>query len=69
MSIRSDIEMSLFVNVSEEDTFRLIVDYFTSKRMRILTLRCGKLARYGSAINLLRPKLSIAFILSTSTLN
>jgi hypothetical protein len=29
--------MSLLVNVSEEEAFRLMVDYFTSKRMKILT--------------------------------
>jgi len=29
--------MSLFVNVSEEEAFRLMMDYFTSKRMKILT--------------------------------
>jgi hypothetical protein len=29
--------MSLFVNVSEEEVFRLMVDYFTSKRIKILT--------------------------------
>jgi hypothetical protein len=29
--------MSLFVNVSEEEAFRLIMDYFTSKHMKIVT--------------------------------
>ena len=29
--------MSLFVNVSEEEAFRLLMDYFTSKHMKILT--------------------------------
>jgi hypothetical protein len=29
--------MSLFVNVSGEEAFRLILDYFTLKRMKILT--------------------------------
>jgi flagellar biosynthesis protein FlhB len=29
--------MSLFVNVSEEEAFRLMMDYFTSKHMKILT--------------------------------
>ena len=33
----SDSEMSLFVNVSEEEAFRLMMDYFTSKQMKILT--------------------------------
>jgi hypothetical protein len=28
--------MSLFVNVSEEEAFRLLVDYFTSKHMKII---------------------------------
>jgi len=28
--------MSLFVNVSEEEAFRLLMDYFTSKRMKII---------------------------------
>ena len=29
--------MSLFVNASEQEAFRLMMDYFTSKRMKILT--------------------------------
>jgi hypothetical protein len=29
--------MSLFVDVSEQEAFRLIMDYFTSRRIRILT--------------------------------
>lgn len=29
--------MSLFVNVSEEEAFRLMMDYFTSKHMKIVT--------------------------------
>ena len=28
--------MSLFVNVPEEEAFRLMMDYFTSKQMKIL---------------------------------
>ena len=29
--------MSLFVNVSEEEAFRLMMNYFTSKHMKIVT--------------------------------
>lgn len=34
--MRSDFEMSLFVNTSEEEAFRLLMGYFTSKHMKII---------------------------------
>ena len=42
--------MSLFVNVSEEEAFRLMMDYFTSKHMKIVTSNspCYIRAEFGS---------------------
>jgi len=48
--MRSDFEMSLFVNASKEEAFRLLMDYFKSKNMRIIALNSPSYVRaeFGS---------------------
>lgn len=46
-SIRSGLEMSLFVNAPQEEAFRSLMDYFTGRRVKILTSNKPSYVRVG----------------------